>query len=71
MITPTTAAFVVDNSTVDELPHGADQCLDMALHPDLVDSQVMEIGAQLTPDVAEVRDPVDVVKDVADERSLK
>ena len=31
-------------------------------------SLVMEIGAPLTPDVAEVRDPVDVVHEVADER---
>ena len=34
-------------------------------------SLVMEIGAPLTPDVAEVRDPVDVVHDVADERRLE
>ena len=34
-------------------------------------SLVMEIGARLTPDVAEVRDPVDVVHDVADECRLE
>ena len=66
MITPTTAALVVDNSTVGELPHGADQCLDMALHLDRVDVTGHGNWSPVTPDVAEVRDHVDVVQEVAD-----